>query len=108
MSQTTFPAFTNMLPEVEDIQLIVDSLRTEDKNRITRDGIFTPGIVNEPSDYLSSGTSKNSLKIKPFIAYTLNGNRVEVESTWDNLYATGSIITVTEENALNNYKNIPV
>lgn len=108
MSQTTFPAFTNMLPEVEDIQLIVDSLRTEDRNRITRDGIFTPGIVNESSDYLSAGTSQDSLMIKPFIAYTLNGNRIEVESTWNNLYATGSVISVTNENLLSDYKNIPV
>lgn len=108
MSQVTFPKFTNMIPNVEDLQIIVDSFRQEDRNRITRDGIFNPGIVNKPADYLSNGTSKNSLKIKPFIAYTLNGDRIEVESTWDNLFPTGNIITVTNENNVSSYTNIPV
>ena len=36
-------------------------------------------------EYLQAGTNKNYLKIKPFIAYTANGNRIEVASTWDNL-----------------------
>ena len=108
MSQNTFPRFTNMIPAVEDMQLVVDSLREEDRNRITRDGIFTPGIVNEPSDYLSNGTSKNSLKIKPFVAYTLSGNRIEVSDTWDNLYASGNIIPVSAENNASAYLNIPM
>ena len=63
MSQNTFPQFTNMMPSAEDIQLIVDSLRIEDRNRITKDGIFEPGIVNQKSDYLSAGTNANSIKI---------------------------------------------
>lgn len=108
MSQNTFPQFTNMMPTAGDIQLIVDSLREEDRSRITKDGIFTPGIVNEQSDYLSAGTNANSIKIKPFIAYTLSGNRVEVSSTWDNLYPQGSVINVSAENLADEYKNIPV
>lgn len=107
MSQNTFPQFTNMMPVAEDIQLIVDSLREEDRNRITKDGIFTPGIVNQKADYLSAGTNANSIKIKPFVAYTLNGNRIEVGSTWDNLYPQGSVIKVTAENLADEYKNIP-
>lgn len=108
MSQNVFPAFTDMMPNVEDIQLIVDSLRQEDRSRITRDGIFNPGIVNQQDEYLQSGTNENSLKIKPFIAYTANGNRIEVASTWDNLYAQGNVITVTNANLVSTYENIPV
>lgn len=106
MSQNTFPKFTNMIVNEEDLQIIVDSLRDEDRNRITRDGIFTPGIVNEKSDYLSNGSKPNTVKIKPFVAYTKNGNRIEVETAWDNLYPSGNIINVStsqEENI-----NIPV
>ena len=108
MAQITFPAFTNMMPTVEDIQLIVDSLRQADRCRITRDGVFTPGIVNEKSDYLQAGTYSDSLKIKPFVAYTAAGNRIEVEDELDNLYAQGSIIPVTDENKKSAYLNIPV
>ena len=108
MAQNTFPAFTNMIPTVEDIQLIVDSLRQEDRYRITKDGIFTSGIVNDKDDYLSAGTNTNSLKIKPFIAYTSNGNRIEVSDTWDNLYAQGNVINVTNRNLVSQYENIPV
>lgn len=95
MSQNTFPKFTNMIVNEEDLQIIVDSLREEDRNRTTRDGIFTPGIVNKKSDYLSAGSLENSIKIKPFVAYTKNGNRIEVETTWDDLYPSGTIINVS-------------
>ena len=108
MAQNTFPAFTDMIPDVEDIQLIMDSLRQEDRYRTTKDGIFNPGIVNEEDSYLQLGSSENSLKIKPFIAYTANGNRIEVSSTWDNLYAQGSVIHVTNANLVSEYENIPV
>ena len=108
MAQNTFPAFTNMMPVVEDIQLIVDSLKQEDRFRITKDGIFTPGIVNGVSDYLSAGSRTNSLKIKPFTAYTANGNRINVEYTYDDLYAQGSVINVTSDNIVSTYENIPV
>ena len=108
MAQNTFPAFTNMIPTVEDIQLIVDSLRQEDRYRTTKDRIFNPGIVNQKDSYLSSGTKTNSLKIKPFVAYTSNGNRIEVSSTWDNLYAQGNVIQVTDENLVLENINIPV
>lgn len=108
MAQNTFPAFTNMMPAVEDIQLIVDSLRQEDRFRTTKDGIFTPGIVNSVSDYLSAGSRTNSLKIKPFTAYTANGNRINVEYTYDDLYAQGNVITVTSDNLVSTYENIPV
>ena len=108
MAQNTFPAFTNMIPTVEDIQLIVDSLRQEDRYRTTKDGIFTPGIVNEEDTYLQPGTNENSLKIKPFIAYTANGNRIEVSDTWDNLYAQGNVISVSNDNLVSEYENIPV
>lgn len=108
MSRNIFPAFTNMIPTVEDIQLIVDSLRQEDRYRTTKDGIFTPGIVNKKDSYLSIGTKSNSLKIKPFIAYTPNGDRIEVSDTFDNLYAQGSVINVTAENLVSQYENIPV
>lgn len=40
MAQNTFPAFTEMVPTVQDLQLIVDSLRQEDRSRTTHDGIF--------------------------------------------------------------------
>lgn len=108
MAQNVFPAFTDMLPTVEDIQLIVDSLRQEDRYRTTKDGIFNPGIVNQKDSYLQAGTTANSLKIKPFIAYTANGNRIEVNSTWDNLYAQGNVINVTNANLVSEYRNIPV
>ena len=108
MSQNTFPAFTNMMPTVEDIQLIVDSLRQEDRNRITKDNIFNAGIVNEQSDYLSAGTLNNSLKIKPFIAYTPNGNRLEISDSLDNLYPTGNVINVTDTNITSTTLNVPV
>lgn len=110
MSQNTFPAFTDMIPTVEDIQLIVDSLRQEDRSRTTKDGIFTPGIVNQKDSYLQIGSAidGNSLKIKPFIAYTANGDRIEVSSTWDNLYAQGNVIKVTDANLVSEYINIPV
>lgn len=110
MSQNTFPAFTDMIPTVEDIQLIVDALRQEDRSRTTKDGIFTPGIVNAPDEYLQKGSSAdgNSLKIKPFIAYTANGDRIEVSSTWDYLYPQGSVIPVSDANKVSDYKDIPV
>ena len=108
MAQNTFPAFTNMIPTVEDMQLVVDSLRQQDRYQITKDGIFTSGIVNHKDAYLSAGTNENSLKIKPFIAYTANGNRIEVSDTWDNLYAQGDVINVTNANLVSNYENIPV
>ena len=108
MAQTTFPNFSNMQPTAEDLQLIIDSLRDSDRNRITKDGIFNPGIVGKQSDYLSAGTTPNSLKIKPFIAYTQNGNRIEVNSTWDNLFPTGNVINVTNSNLVNEYINVPV
>lgn len=108
MSQVTYPKFSNMQPVAEDLQLIVDSLRTENRNRITKDGIFNPGITGKISDYLSAGTNKNSLKIKPFVAYTQNGNRIEISSTWDNLFPTGNIISVNADNLVNDYINIPV
>lgn len=108
MAQTTFPNFSNMQPTAEDLQLIIDSLRDSDRNRITKDGIFNPGIVGKQSDYLSAGTTPNSLKIKPFIAYTQNGNRIEVNSTWDNLFPTGNVINVTSNNLVNDYIDIPV
>ena len=110
MAQNTFPAFTDMIPTVEDIQLIVDSLRQDDRYRTTKDGIFTPGIVNQIDTYLEIGSALdgNSLKIKPFIAYTANGDRIEVSSTWDNLYAQGNVIQVTDANKVSEYINIPV
>lgn len=108
MAQTTFPNFSNMQPTAEDLQLIIDSLRDSDRNRITKDGIFNPGIVGKQSDYLSAGTTPNSLKIKPFIAYTQNGNRIEVNSTWDSLFPTGNVINVTSNNLVNDYIDIPV
>lgn len=108
MAQNIFPAFTNMMPNVEDIQLIVDSLRQEDRNRLTKDGIFYPGIVNEVDDYLVAGTQEDSLRIKPFIAYTANGNRIEVSNEWDNLFAEGNVINVTNANLISSYKDIPV
>lgn len=110
MSQNTFPAFTDMIPTVEDIQLIMDSLRQEDRSRITKDGIFTPGIVNAKDEYLQRGSASdgNSLKIKPFIAYTANGDRIEVSSTWDYLYPQGTVIPVTDSNKVSEYKDIPV
>lgn len=98
MTQNTFPAFTNMMPVVEDLQLIVDSLREEDRLRLTKDGIFTSGIVNQKDSYLSAGTDTDSLRIKPFVAYTANGNRIEIEDELDNLYAQGTVIKVTEDN----------
>ena len=67
MSQITFPQFSNMQPVAEDLQLIIDSLRTETRNRLTADGIFNPGIVGQKSDYLSKSIN-NTIKIKPFIA----------------------------------------
>lgn len=108
MSQITFPHFTNMQPIAEDLQLIVDSLRTEVKNRLTVDGIFNPGIVGQQSDYLSYGSQENTIKIKPFIAYTQKGNRIEVESTFDKLSPQGTVIPITEDNIVNDYLNIPV
>lgn len=107
MSQVTYPKFSNMQPVAEDLQLIVDSLRTENRNSITKDGVFNPGITGKKADYLSAGSRENSLKIKPFIAYTKNGNRIEVNSTWDNLYPTGTIIPTTTDNLVNEYINIP-
>lgn len=110
MAQNTFPAFTDMIPTVEDIQLIVDSLRQEDRYRTTKDGIFTPGIVSAHSEYLQKGSSLdgNSLKIKPFIAYTANGDRIEVSSTWDYLYPQGTVIPVSDVNRVSEYIDIPV
>ena len=108
MAENIYPKFTDMIPTVEDIQLIVDSLREQDRNQITRDGIFTPGIVNEQSDYLSAGTNTNSLRIKPFVAYTAKGNRIEVNSEWDNLYPIESTITISDDNIVNKNINIPV
>lgn len=105
--QITYPKFTNMIPAVEDIQLIVDSLRESDRDRITKDGIFNPGIVGVESDYLSEGSVSNSIKIKPFIAYTQSGNRIEVYSEYDGLFPKGSSIPVTDENAVNSNQNIP-
>lgn len=102
----TYPKFTNMIPDTEDIQLIVDSLRESDRNRITKDGIFNPGIIGEESDYLSQGTG-NSIKIKPFIAYTKNGDRIESTSILDGLYPSGSVIKVTDKNLVNSDYNIP-
>lgn len=107
MSQITFPQFSNMQPVAEDLQLIVDSLRTETKNRLTADGIFNPGIVGEQIDYLSQGTSTNTIKIKPFIAYTQNGNRIEVESILDNLSPQGTVIPVSQSNIIQEHLNIP-
>lgn len=106
--QITYPKFTNMIPTVEDIQLIVDSLRESDKDRVTKDGIFNPGIVGVESDYLSEGSVSNSIKIKPFIAYTQSGNRIEVYSEYDGLFPKGSSIPVTDENIVNNSQNIPI
>ena len=106
MSQNTFPAFTNMIPTVEDMQLVVDSLREETRSRLTKDSIFFPGIVNEQGTYLQAGTLENSLRINPFVAYTANGNRIEVSSTWDNLYAQGNVINITRSNLVQ--EDIPV
>lgn len=108
MSQITFPQFTNMQPVAEDLQLIVDSMRTEVRNRLTADGIFNPGIVGEQSDYLSYGSQQNTIKVKPFIAYTQKGNRIEIESTLDKLSPQGSVIPISDDNIVNNYLNIPV
>ena len=108
MSQITFPQFTNMQPVAEDLQLIVDSMRTEVRNRLTVDGIFNPGIVGEQSDYLSYGSQANTIKIKPFIAYTQKGNRIEIEYTADSLSPQGTVIQITPDNIVNDYMNIPV
>lgn len=102
----TYPEFTNMKPDAEDIQLIVDSLRESDRNRITKDGIFSPGIIGQESDYLSQGTG-NSIKIKPFIAYTKNGDRIESTSILDGLYPSGNVIKVTDKNLVDSDYNIP-
>lgn len=85
MSATIYPKFENMLPNSEDIQLIVDSYKEEDRKRLTVDGIWQPGIVNEPDNYLTSGTITNTVKILPFIGYTKNGNRIEIDQIQNNL-----------------------
>lgn len=107
MSQNTFPAFTNMIPTVEDIQLIVDSLRLEDQYRITKDGIFTPGIVNQKDEYLSANYITNTISIKPFVAYTANGHRIENSYELIDLYPSGSVISVSNANISQDYENIP-
>ncbi|MCM1260584.1 MAG: hypothetical protein NC222_06475 [Staphylococcus sp.] len=110
MSKTTYPVFGNMLPSVNDIQLIVDSFKEEDRKRLTADGIFNPGIVNSTDVYLQEGSNKNTIKINPFIAYTKNGNRIEVSSYYDYLVPEygKSIINIDEDiNVVNREKNIP-
>ena len=57
MSKTTYPVFGDMLPKKQDIQLIVDSFKEEDRKRLTTDGVFNPGIVNEVDEYLLSELS---------------------------------------------------
>lgn len=108
MAQNTFPAFTEMVPTVQDLQLIVDSLRQEDRSRTTHDGIFSPGIVNKPDTYLAAGSGKDSLMIKPFVAYTANGDRIEVSSLWDNLYPQGTVVPRYDSNRIDENVNIPV
>lgn len=109
MSKTTYPVFGEMLPKADDIQLIVDAFKTEDRKRLTVDGIFNPGIVNNVDDYVQPGTNPNTLKIIPFIAYTRAGNRIEVLNTYDFLTAQsdGSITIDEELNIPNREKNIP-
>lgn len=109
MSKTTYPVFGEMLPTSEDIQLIVDSFKEEDRKRLTADGIFNPGIVNEISNYLQEGTQKNTLKILPFIGYTKSGNRIEVEGTWDYLMPqkNGKIILDETLNLVSRTKDVP-
>lgn len=108
MSKTTYPVFGEMLPTTEDIQLIVDSFKEEDRKRLTADGIFNPGIVNTIDDYVQEGSNKNTLKIIPFIAYTRSGNRIEVSNTYDFLTpAESGKITVNDDNIVDKQKNIP-
>lgn len=110
MSKTTYPIFGDMLPSAEDIQLIVDSFKEEDRKRLTSDGVFNPGIVNSEDIYLQEGSNKNTIRINPFVAYTKNGNRVEVTSTYDYLvpeYGSSTINVDDEINVVNREKNIP-
>lgn len=109
-----YPNITNMLVEADDIQLIIDDFRNDDKRRITADGIFTPGIVNKPDVYLqqfinpNTGATLNSIQINPFTAYTKTGNRIEVTQPFANLSPIGSSIIVTEKNTYNSTKKIPL
>lgn len=85
MAKTTYPVFGEMLVKAEDLQLIVDAFTEEDRKRLTKDGVFIPGIVNEHGTYLQKGSNKNTLRINPFIGYTKSGNRIEVENAYDYL-----------------------
>lgn len=109
MSKTTYPVFGEMLPTSEDIQLIVDSFKEEDRKRLTADGIFNPGIVNEVGNYLQEGTQQNTLKVLPFVGYTKYGNRIEVEGEWDYLMPqkNGKIVLDETLNLVNRTKDIP-
>lgn len=109
MSKTTYPVFGEMLPSTDDMQLIVDCFSEEDRKRLTLDGIFNPGIVNNIDNYLQKGSGKNTLKIIPFVAYTKSGNRIEVANTYDFLSPdnNGNIPVNEDVNRINKEKNIP-
>lgn len=109
MSKTTYPVFGDMLPKKQDIQLIVDSFKEEDRKRLTTDGVFNPGIVNEVDEYLRQGTNPNTLKIMPFVAYTKSGNRIEVSNIYDflTISSEGQEIIIDDTNIVEEEKDVP-
>lgn len=73
MERTNF--FSGQEVEADDLTNITDTLSNQLKNRTI--DFFTKGVVGSNSNYVVNDSS-NKIKINPFIAYTSEGERIDV------------------------------